>query len=133
MKRPFPMSLDRYAWTWNHCQHMALVAREQFAGHFHILRFEDMVASPEGALRPILDAMGLSWSDRCLSPSFNGIPLAEVAPWGTIVTPTTEANIATRQELTADEERRMATLTRVMVDLIYVDQGAVVEPVVAHV
>jgi hypothetical protein len=122
LKRPFPLSLERYAWTWNLCQHVALVAREQYPGRFHILRFEDLVASPREALGGVLAAMGFEWSDRCASPTFNGRPLGEIAPWGTIRTPTTQANLATRAELSAEQQRRLATLTRVMYDLIYAER-----------
>jgi hypothetical protein len=118
-KRPFPLSLERYGWTWNLCQHTALVARDQYPGRFSLLRFEDLVAGPEKALRPILQAAGLSWSDACTRPTFNGQSLNEVAPWGTIRTPTTAADAATREELTSDEKSRLGTLTRVMYELIY--------------
>jgi hypothetical protein len=36
--------------------------------------------------------------------SWNGQPLQEVYPWGTIRKATTQANIATAHELTADEQ-----------------------------
>lgn len=123
-KRPFPLSLERYAWTWNLCQHMALVAREQFAGRFHLLRFEDLVKDTDAAMRPLLKALGLAWSDRCTLPTFNAAPLDQVAPWGTIRTPTTAANLATRNELSKDEQARMSTLTRVMFDLVYGPEAA---------
>lgn len=123
-KRPFPISLERYAWTWNHCQHTALVARGQFPGKFHLLRFEDLVANPRSALEPIFRAMGLAWSDRCLTQTFNGQAMESIAPWGTIKTATTEANVATRNELSASEQATMRTLTAVMFDLIYGADGS---------
>jgi hypothetical protein len=122
-KRPFPISLERYGWTWNHCQHMALVAAGQFPDRFHILRFEDLVAGPKAALEPIFAKIGLKWSDKCLAPTFNAESMGEIAPWGTIKTPTTEANLATRNELSADEKTRMTGVTRVMFDLIYGRDG----------
>ncbi len=118
-KRPFPISLERYGWTWNLCQHTALVAREQYRGRFHILRFEDMVAGPEAALTPVLQAMGLPWSERCASPTFNGQAMASVAPWGTIRSATTSAHEATKAELSADEQQRLSVLTQLMYDHIY--------------
>jgi hypothetical protein len=118
-KRPFPLSLERYAWTWNLCQHTALVARDQYPDRFHLLRFEDLVAGAESALRPILEAMGLGWSDICTRPTFNGQALNEVAPWGTIRSATAAANEATRSELSPDERSRMRMLIKLMFDLIY--------------
>lgn len=118
-KRPFPLSLERYAWTWNLCQHMALVARDQFPGRFHLMRFEDMAANRATALRPILAAAGLPWSEACLTPTFNGQAMSEVAPWGTIRTATTAANEATKRELSDDERSRLCTITRHMYAAVY--------------
>lgn len=36
-------------------------------GSFHELRFEDMVQSPRQALEPIIQSLGLQWSDQCSS------------------------------------------------------------------
>src|SRR5947209_3443538 len=94
-KRPFPLSLERYAWTWNLCQHMALTYAERYPGNFHILRFEDLVANPKAAMTKLCGQLGISYSDTCLYPSWNGAKLVEVYPWGTVRTPTTEANVAT--------------------------------------
>ena len=44
-KRPFPLGLKRYAWTWNLCQHMALTYGEKYPDRFHLVRFEDLVAN----------------------------------------------------------------------------------------
>jgi hypothetical protein len=118
-KRPFPLSLDRYGWTWNLCQHKALIAEQRYVGRFHILRFEDMVSDPQQALGSILDRMGFDWSEACAAPTFNGMPLADIQPWGTIRTPTIAANEATKAELSANEQEQLAALTRVMYDMIY--------------
>lgn len=118
-KRPFPLSLDRYAWTWNLCQHTALVARDLHPGRFHLVRFEDLVQRPEATLRPVLEAAGLGWSEACLQPTFNGRAMAEVAPWGTIRSATLAAHQATRDELTQAQKARMRMLTRLMYGLVY--------------
>ena len=39
-KRPFPLGLERYAWTWSYCQLLALTYAEKYPANFHILRFE---------------------------------------------------------------------------------------------
>jgi hypothetical protein len=92
LKRPVPLSLADYMLGWTVCQHAALLHREQYPGRVHVLRFEDVVEAPRAALEPILAPFGLASSpslDRC---SWNGEPLQEVAPWGTIRDPSPEAN-----------------------------------------
>lgn len=121
-KRPFPLGLKRYAWTWNLCQHMALTYRDKYPGRFHLVRFEDIVADTPRTMAKLLKDMGLPESERCTYPSFNGVRLEEVFPWGTIRVPTTEANMATANELTAEQKRDMKTETLQMQRLLGYDQ-----------
>ncbi len=113
-KRPFPLSLQRYAWTWNLSQHMALTYAERYPKNFHILRFEDMVEDPQKHLSQLCQRLGLSYSETLLYPSWNGRKMESVYPWGTIRIPTPEANVATMNELSQDEKREMRSLTSVM-------------------
>jgi hypothetical protein len=108
-KRPFPLSLGKYAWLWSQSQYAALTAAERHPDRVHILRFEDLVASPRAVLQPLFAKMALDWSDSCLYPSWNGQKMGEVYPWGTVRAPTPEANIATMNELSAEEKREMAS------------------------
>ena len=112
-RRPFPPSLSRYAHTWSYCQTLALTYHRMFPRRFHILRFEDLVSDRESTLRGLFTALGLPFSPSCLVPSFNGAPLTQVAPWGTIRTPTMDENIATAKELTNAQRDRVAALTAV--------------------
>jgi hypothetical protein len=116
-KRPFPLPLLKYAWIWNICQHSALTYREKYAGRFHILRFEDLAASPRKAMGRLLQNLGLPASDQCSFASFNRHKLEQVYPWGTIKTPTPEANIATANELNGQQKRQIQTECHVMLDL----------------
>jgi hypothetical protein len=113
-KRPFPISLARYTWTWNLCQHAALTYAERFPKNFHIVRFEDLIANPKAALTKLCTKLGLSYSDTCLQPSWNGVKLAEVYPWGTIRVPTPEVNVATMNQLSDDEKAQIKSLSIVM-------------------
>ncbi len=115
-KRPFPLPLVKYAWLWNVCQHMALTYQHKHAGRFHIVRFEDIVANPEQTMSRLLKSLGLPPSSQCMFPSFNRQKLEQVYPWGTIKTPTTEANIVTANELTAAQKRQLQTECRVMLE-----------------
>jgi hypothetical protein len=116
-RRPFPLSLERYAWTWNLCQHMALVYAERYPNNFHLLRFEDLVADPRSALASLCERLGVSWSDTCLYPSWNGSRLEEVYPWGTIRAPTPQADLAAREQLSGEEKEQIRARTIVMLRL----------------
>ena len=120
-KRPFPLSLERYTWTWNLCQHMALTYAETFPTNFHIVRFEDLAANPRATMQKLCARLGLAYSDTCLAPSWNGVTLQEVYPWGTIRTPTPEANVATMNQLSDDEKTCIFTLSALMQRLLGYD------------
>ncbi len=113
-KRPFPLSLARYTWTWNLCQHKALTYAERYPKNFHILRFEDLVANPKAAMTRLCGQLGLSYSDTCLYPSWNGVKLQEVYPWGTVRVPTPEVNVATMNQLGDEEKAQIKSLSIVM-------------------
>jgi hypothetical protein len=117
-KRPFPITLNRYAWTWSIMQHMALTFADRYPKNFHIVRFEDIVADPKKTLGELCAKLGLSPSDTVLYPSWNGVKMEAVYPWGTIRTPTPEANIATMKELSAAEHAEMKSLTGTMRKLL---------------
>lgn len=113
-KRPFPLSLGRYAWTWNYCQLTALTYAERFPRNFHIMRFEDLVGDTRGTMTKVCGQLDLSFSETCLYPSFNGQKLVEVFPWGTIRVPTPEANLATANELNDAQKQEIRSLAGVM-------------------
>lgn len=117
-KRPFPLSLERYVWTWNLSQMTALNWREREPERVHIIRFEDIVEDAKTAFSGFLKAAGLEWNDSLLTPSFNGKVLTEVFPWGTIRTPTPEANIATMNELNDAEKAAVQKQSAVMGSLL---------------
>jgi hypothetical protein len=117
-KRPFPISLERYTWTWNLCQHLALTYAERYPRNFHILRFEDLAASRETALTRLCGRLGIEYSDTCLHPSWNASQLEEVYPWGTIRVPTPEVNVATMNLLSEEEKVKVKSLSIVMQRLL---------------
>jgi Sulfotransferase family len=114
-KRPYPLSLDRYAWTWAMMQHHALIFAKRHPGRFHLIRFEDLVRSPRDAMGTLAKKLGIGWDDALLTPSWNGKALENVYPWGTIRTPTAEANIATMSELDAEQKASIKAITAVMI------------------
>lgn len=120
-KRPFPLSLSRYAWTWNLSQHMALTYKDRYPNNFHVLRFEDLVENPKARLTEILGKIGIGTSDTLSYPSWNGKKLEDIYPWGTVRVPTTQANINTMNELSPAEKAEMKSLTGVMQKLLGYD------------
>ena len=69
------------------------------------LRFEDIMADPVGRSRRVPATRSASRRPATLArPTWNGRTLQQVYPWGTIRTPTLEANRATAEELSAPGE-----------------------------
>jgi hypothetical protein len=111
-KRPVPLPLASYLLVWTLNQYHALLFRERHAGRVHIVRFEDIVVGPREALRGVCAALGVEASSSLDAPSFNGEPLPEVYPWGTIRSATAEANRATALELSREEREEVRLRAR---------------------
>jgi hypothetical protein len=108
-RRPVPLSLKDYMLGWTLNQYYALIFRAQFPERLHIVRTEDVMADPLKTLGAICDKLGLERAESLRTPSWNGTPLKEVYPWGTIREATPQANRATAELLSA-EEREMVRL-----------------------
>ena len=102
-KRPLPLTLAQYLTAWAMNQQCALIARQLFPRRLHIVRFEDVVADPQGTLGEVCRALGVEQAQSLDTPSWNGTPLSEVYPWGTIRQPTPDANLDTARELSGAE------------------------------
>ena len=103
-KRPVPLPLADYMTGWTINQFHALLFKAQFPDRMHIVRAEDVMADPLATLGGICEALGLE-RDRSLGiPTWNGNPLEQIYPWGTIRNATPEANLATARELTGPEQ-----------------------------
>jgi Sulfotransferase family len=107
-KRPVPLALEGYMLGWTLNQHYALVAKNRFEDRFHLVRAEDVMANPVSALGPVCEALGLDADDSLGGPSWNGVELTEVYPWGTIRRATPEQNLATAEELSESERDEVA-------------------------
>jgi hypothetical protein len=109
-KRPLPLSLTDYVLRWNLHQHFALTSRALDSERVHIVRIEDVMEDPVQVLGHLLGSLGLNESATLAQPSWNGQPLQEVYPWGTLRAVTPEANRATAAELTNDEVSQIGAL-----------------------
>jgi Sulfotransferase family len=102
-KRPVPLSLADYMLAWCVNQHHALLFRELFPERMHVVRLEDVLGDPVGALGKVCQRLDVERADSLARPSWNGEALSEVYPWGTIRRATPDANRATAEELSAME------------------------------
>lgn len=103
-KRPVPLSLADYMTGWIINQYHALLFKAQFPNRLHIVRAEDVMANPVATLGAICDALGLEPARTLGTPTWNGSPLEQIYPWGTIRNATPAANLATAQELSESEQ-----------------------------
>lgn len=128
-RRPFPPAIKRYAHTWAYAQHLALTYRDMYPGHFHIVRFEDLVSNKAETVGALQDALGLERSDTMLYPSFNGTELKNIVPWGTIRTATVEENLSTANELTDEQKKIVSEIASVPMRILgykdFLSTGAV--------
>jgi hypothetical protein len=106
-KRPVPLSLDSYMLGWTVTQQFALAVTSRYPDRMHVLRLEDVLRDPEQTLGDLCEAIGVERSSTLRVPSWNGQPLDEVYPWGTIRRATTDANQATARELTRTDVARI--------------------------
>jgi hypothetical protein len=110
-KRPLPLTLAHYITGWCTHQELALAFRAKSPERVHLLKYEDIVVDPVGVLGGLLARLGIGSYPGLAAPSWNGEALAQVYPWGTIRTPTAEANRATAAELGADETEEVRIRT----------------------
>lgn len=113
-KRPFPLSLKKYIWTWNIIQHMALTYSHMYPEHFHLVRFEDIAANPKETMNKLANNVGITFNESMLYPSWNGVKLEKIHPWGTILFATPEANQATMDELSLEEKIEIRATSHLM-------------------
>jgi hypothetical protein len=130
-KRPVPLALDEYILRWCLNQHCAILAQRLHPDRMHIVRIEDLMASPTDALGTICRRLGLSAAHTLAYPSWNSQELEQVYPWGTIRSATPEVNHATALELDRDERQAVSARAADYIELLgyasYLEDGAAAE------
>jgi hypothetical protein len=96
-------------WTMN--QYYALLYKEKFPDRVHIVRAEDVMSDPAKTLGAVCEKLGLEASTSLKTPSWNGEPLEEVYPWGTIRKASPAVNLATAKELSEEEREEIRVRT----------------------
>ncbi len=109
-KRPVPLSMKNYMLGWILNQHYALYFRSRYPERFHLLRLEDILGNPRQVLGSLCRRLGLEIPESLDYPSWNGNPLEEVYPWGTLRKVSPEVNRATAEELGQAEREEIAAL-----------------------
>ena len=117
-KRAVPLSIAHYMNGWCLHQQYALAFAEKFPGRVINLRFEDIVVDPVKVLSEFLAKVGVGSSPTLAKPSWNGKVMEQVYPWGTIRTPTPEANRATAAELSKEETQEIRIRTKPFLPLL---------------
>jgi hypothetical protein len=110
-KRPVPLSLEHYMLGWTLNQYHALLLKDKYPDRMHVVRAEDVMGDSYETLGALCVQMGLERADSLKTPSWNGQPLEEVYPWGTIRKATPEANRATAKELSQAERDEIRART----------------------
>jgi len=110
-KRPMPLSLENYMLGWTLNQYYALLTKEKFPDRMHIVRAEDVMNDSFKTLGEVCQKLGLKAADSLKTPTWNGEALQEIYPWGTIRKATPEANFATANELSKEEQEEIKART----------------------
>lgn len=98
LKRPFPFSIAKYCQIWNVVQLHAKTYESKYE-NFHIIYAEELFENPKLVMRDLCRNLDITESEKILYPSFNGQPMKEIFPWGTIKSANTFENIKTAEQL----------------------------------
>jgi hypothetical protein len=121
-KRAVPLSIPHYMTAWCLNQQAALTFSAMYPGRVHVLRFEDIVTDPVGVLGRFLANLDVDPNESLARPTWNGRTLEQVYPWGTVRTPTPEANRATADELNDVEKQEIGLRTKPFLELFGYDR-----------
>lgn len=117
-KRPVPYGITKYISIWNIVQLSALTSARLYPNNFHIVRFEDLVANPKTFFTKLTKKLGINYESTLEYPSWNGRKLEVLVPWGTVMTPTSQANMITKNELSKKETEEIKIRTADIVKLL---------------
>ncbi len=110
-KRPVPLNLHHYMLGWTMSQYYALYFKEKFPERMHIIRTEDVMENSYKTLGALCEKLGVQSEESLRKPTWNGVELTEVYPWGTLRKVTPKDNLATASELSAQERDEIRAYT----------------------
>lgn len=82
--RAVPLSLDHYITGWLVNQYYAVTFAALYPRNCFIVRFEDIMKQPRKILGDFLKKIGIDSSGTLDFPSWNGLRLEQLAPWGVV-------------------------------------------------
>ncbi len=110
-KRPVPLNIHHYMLGWTMNQYYALYFKEKYPERMHIIRTEDVMADSYKTLGALCETLGVHPAESLRKPTWNGVELDEVYPWGTLRKVTPKDNIATAKELSTWERDEIRAYT----------------------
>lgn len=113
-RRPYPLSLQRYVWTWSMVQHRALAYQAMFPERFLMVKYEDLLANKQATMERVCQQIGIKFDASLLYPSWNGQKLDNVYPWGTIDFPDANEQETRKHELSDKQRQEVALIARPM-------------------
>ena len=120
-RRPFPLSLKRYVWTWNFVQYKSLVFAEKYPDNYIIVRYEDILSNKEETMKDLASRLGISYNESMLYPSWNAKKLDNVYPWGTIDFPDDNEQKTRKEELTEEQRAEIRQISRIFAEQLGYD------------
>ena len=93
---------------WNLTVFFSTYCQKKYPHRFLVIRYESLIASKVKTLKLICAFLGISYSPKMLKPSWNGIPLGSINPFGGIPDPSLAYERTVRRAL----PKRIATFIR---------------------
>jgi len=117
-RRPFPLPLKRYVISYNLYHHVVLMHKEKYPENITILRYEDLIESPEMTMKGLSEKIGIEFDDCLTYPSWNGKDISEdLYPWGTINKATSTFNKSAMDKLSKDEKDEIKKYSSLMLNV----------------
>lgn len=117
-RRPYPLPLKRYAWTWSFVQYNGLVFTQKFPGRYIVIKYEDLMMKKEETMLRLAEKIGISFNESMMYPSWNGGKLENMYPWGTIDLANPEEQQQRIQELSNHQVTEIRQITGYMVQAL---------------
>ena len=121
-KRPVPQGLARYMHGWCLNQYFALMYERMFPGRVHVVRLEDTLANPMRTLGGLCEKIGVKPAKTLKRTTWNGQLLRTLYPWGTVRTPTPEANRKTALELSDSDRAEVRIRAKPFLEILKYDR-----------
>jgi hypothetical protein len=109
--RPFSLSCSRYTWIWEVVQRKSLVFQDKYPSRYMIVRYEDLIEKKKETTEHLCSVLGIEFHEALLVPSWNGTPLKDQYPWGTIRIPDNREQADRISELSEDERAEIRFIT----------------------